>query len=119
MYRSNFLTSAVAGGEWSASHPGRFIPWERALGTHWIGGSVDPRAVLDDVEKRKFLTLPALELRTLGRPAHSPSLYRLRYPGSPFFRNGMRYFSQVFVRKRESVSSSLGDPLSGLFCIAL
>jgi hypothetical protein len=42
---------------------------------------VDPRAGLDDVEKRKFLTLPALELRPLGRPARSQSLhiYRLRY----------------------------------------
>jgi hypothetical protein len=29
---------------------------------------------------RKFLTLPGLELRTLGRPARSQSLYRLRYP---------------------------------------
>jgi hypothetical protein len=40
---------------------------------------VDPRAGLDVVEKRKFLTLPGLELRPLGRPAHSQSLYRLRY----------------------------------------
>jgi hypothetical protein len=30
---------------------------------------VDPRAGLDDVEKRKFLTLPELELRPLGRAA--------------------------------------------------
>jgi hypothetical protein len=30
--------------------------------THWIGGWVGPRAGLDDVEKRKFLTLPGLEL---------------------------------------------------------
>jgi hypothetical protein len=29
-----FLTSALDGGEWSASHPGRFIPGERAPGTH-------------------------------------------------------------------------------------
>jgi hypothetical protein len=29
---------------------------------------VDPRAGLDDLEKRKFLTLPGLELRPLGRP---------------------------------------------------
>jgi hypothetical protein len=36
----------------------------------------------DDVERRKILTLPALKLRPLGRPAHSQSLYRLRYPGS-------------------------------------
>jgi hypothetical protein len=43
---------------------------------------VDPRTGLDDVEKRIFLTLPGLELRTLGLPARSQSLYRLRYPGS-------------------------------------
>jgi hypothetical protein len=42
---------------------------------------VDPRVGLNDVEKRKFLTLPALELRPLGRSARSQSLYRLRYPG--------------------------------------
>jgi hypothetical protein len=72
-----FLTSALAGGEWSASRPGRFTPEETAPGTHWIGGWVDPRAGLDDVEKRKFLTLPGLDLRPLGRPARSQSLYRL------------------------------------------
>jgi hypothetical protein len=43
---------------------------------------VGPRACLEDVEKRRFLTLPGLELRTLGRPARSQSLYRLRYAGS-------------------------------------
>jgi hypothetical protein len=43
---------------------------------------VGPRAGLDVVEKRKFLTLPGLEIRPLGRPARSQSLYRLRYPGS-------------------------------------
>jgi hypothetical protein len=58
-------------------------PRERAPGTHCIGGWVDPRAGLDDVEKRKFLTLPGLELRLLGRPARSQSLYRLRYPVLP------------------------------------
>jgi hypothetical protein len=57
MYRSTFfLTSALVGGEWSASRPGRFIPGERAFGTHWIRGWVDLRAGLDDLEKRKFLT---------------------------------------------------------------
>jgi hypothetical protein len=43
-------------------------PRERAPGTHCIGGLVDPRAGLDDMEKWKFLTLPGLELRPLGRP---------------------------------------------------
>jgi hypothetical protein len=77
-----FLTSALVGGEWSASRPCRLTPGERFLGTHWIGGWVVPRAGLDDVEKKKLLTLPGQELRPLGRPAHSQSLYRLRYPSS-------------------------------------
>jgi hypothetical protein len=51
-----FLTSAFDGGEWSASCPGRFIPRERAPGTHWIGDWVGPRAVLDAVGKRKIPT---------------------------------------------------------------
>jgi hypothetical protein len=81
MYRSTFfLTSALAGGEWPASRPGRFIPGERNPGTHWIGGWVDSRAGLDDV-KRKVLAPPGLELRPFGRPARSQSLYRLSYPG--------------------------------------
>jgi hypothetical protein len=36
------LTSALDGGEWSASRSGRFTPRERASGTHWIGGWVGP-----------------------------------------------------------------------------
>jgi hypothetical protein len=48
------LTSALDGGEWSISRPGRFTPRERAPGTHWIGGWVGPRAVLEAVVKRKI-----------------------------------------------------------------
>jgi hypothetical protein len=33
-----FLTSALDGGEWSASRPSRFFPRESVPGTHWIGG---------------------------------------------------------------------------------
>jgi hypothetical protein len=65
------LILALAGGEWSASRPGRFTPGERAPGIHWIGGWVGHRAVLDDLEKRKFLTLPGLELQPLSHPARS------------------------------------------------
>jgi hypothetical protein len=43
---------------------------------------VSPRTGLGDVERRKSLPLPGLELRPGGRPARSQSLYRLRYPGS-------------------------------------
>jgi hypothetical protein len=41
-----FLTSALVGGEWSASRPCRFTP-----GTHFIGGWVDPRAGLDKLKQ--------------------------------------------------------------------
>jgi hypothetical protein len=61
--------------------PCHFTPGERDPGTHWTGCWMDPRAGLDEVEKRKFLTLPGLELRTLCPLARIQSLYRLRYPG--------------------------------------
>jgi hypothetical protein len=53
------LTSALDGGEWSASHPGRFTPRERAPGTHWIGGWVGPRTCVDAV---KFLFFDNMKL---------------------------------------------------------
>jgi hypothetical protein len=58
-----------------------FTPGERALGTNCIGGWVDPRAGLDDLEERKFLILSGLELRSLSRSARTQSLYWLLYPG--------------------------------------
>jgi hypothetical protein len=56
-----FLTSALTGGEWSASRPGRFTLGEGSPASHWIGGWVGPRAGLDDVEKWKFLPPPGLK----------------------------------------------------------
>jgi hypothetical protein len=41
-----FLTSALDGGEWLGSRPGRFIPRERAPVTHRIGGWVSPEAMV-------------------------------------------------------------------------
>jgi hypothetical protein len=76
-----FLTSTLA-GEWSASRPDRFTLWEKATGTHWIGGWVNPQTGLDNLEKRKCFTLPGLELRPLRRRARSQSLYRQIYSGS-------------------------------------
>jgi hypothetical protein len=46
------LTSTLDGGEWTGSRPCRFTPREREPGTHWIGGWVGPRTVLDAVVKR-------------------------------------------------------------------
>jgi hypothetical protein len=46
--------------------------------SYWIGGWVGPKDGLDDVEKRKFLNPPGLELRLLVvQPIGS------RYTGSP------------------------------------
>jgi hypothetical protein len=39
------------------------------------------RTGLDDVEKRKILPPPGLELLYLGLPVRNQSLYRLCYPG--------------------------------------
>jgi hypothetical protein len=47
------LTSALDGGELSASRTGRFTPRERAPGTHWIGGWVGTRAGLEAEVNRK------------------------------------------------------------------
>jgi hypothetical protein len=61
-----FLTSALYGGEWSASRTGRFTPRESTPDTRWIGGWVGPR---------NSQTLPGLE--PPDHPARSPALYRL------------------------------------------
>jgi hypothetical protein len=74
MYRSTFfLTSALDGGEYSASHPGLLNP-----GTHWTGDWVDPRVALDDAEK--ILRTNGTQLRPLSPPDRSQSLYRLSHP---------------------------------------
>jgi len=54
-----FLTTALDGGEWSASHPSYYTPRERDPGTHWIGGWVGPRAGPEVVAKR-IPSLPSL-----------------------------------------------------------
>jgi hypothetical protein len=55
VYIHVFLTSALNGGELSASRPDRFTPAERAPGTHWIGGWVTPRTGLDDEMRIEIL----------------------------------------------------------------
>jgi hypothetical protein len=56
------LTTALVRDEWSASRPPPLYPRERAPGTHFIGGWVDPTAGLDDMEQWTFFTLPGFEL---------------------------------------------------------
>jgi hypothetical protein len=55
VYIHIFLTSALVGGEWSASRPGRFT-------SRWIGGWVDPTIGLDDMEETLAPPPPRLEL---------------------------------------------------------
>jgi hypothetical protein len=77
-YRSySFLSSALDGGEWSASRLGRALaPGERTPDTHWPGGCVGPRAGLDTEATGKILSpLPGIEPRSPGRPARSQTLY--------------------------------------------
>jgi hypothetical protein len=45
------LNSAQDRGEWSDSRSCRFIRRENSFETHWIGGWVEPRGSLDDMEK--------------------------------------------------------------------
>jgi hypothetical protein len=71
---------------------------------------VGPRAGLDDVEKRKFLTIPGLELQPLGSPALSQSLYRLLsllgIQGASYFGlNTQRLYSTFHAGNLQVVSS--------------
>jgi hypothetical protein len=59
---------------------------------------VGPRAGLEDVEKRKFLTLPGLKLRSFDHPARSQSLYRLRY--LPVVQIVKKSEAQIFNRSK-------------------
>jgi hypothetical protein len=57
-----FLTSALDGGEWLASRPGRFAPGERVTGVHRIGGwGVGSRAGLGAVGKGKAVFFPEIK----------------------------------------------------------
>jgi hypothetical protein len=67
-----FVTSALDGGEWSASRHGRFTPREIAPGTHWIGGWVGTRAGLDTEVNRKILS-PCRDSNS-DHPARSKAL---------------------------------------------
>jgi len=60
-WRHSSTHSLTSAPEWSASRPSRFTPRERIPGTHWIGGWVGPRAVLDVWWREKSDPLPRLE----------------------------------------------------------
>jgi hypothetical protein len=75
MYRSTFSCPwhwLEVSGQLHA--PAALPPGKEPPGTHWIGGWLCPRTGLDEVEVRKILPLPGLELRPLSRSARSQSL---------------------------------------------
>jgi hypothetical protein len=57
-----FLTSALDGGGWLVSFtPRPIILRQSVASTHWIGGWVEPRPVLDAAEWRKVVPLLGTE----------------------------------------------------------
>jgi hypothetical protein len=58
---------------------------------------VGPQNRSDDMERRKLLPLPRLELRSLGYPARSQLLYQLRYPGSSLDVNISKYLFLILL----------------------
>jgi hypothetical protein len=64
---------------------------------------VGPRAGLDEMEKRIFLTLQVLESGPLGSSARTQSLYRLRFPGS---------WREIYKSSQFSRNAYAGNPRS-------
>jgi hypothetical protein len=76
-----FLASAVVGGGWSASFPRRFTLGGGNLRYPLDTGLSGSQCRCGRYGEVKILTIPELELRHLGRPFRSQSLYRLPYHG--------------------------------------
>jgi hypothetical protein len=87
-----FLTSALVGGDLSASRFGRFTPRETVPGTHWIGNWVSLGTDLEDVEGRKILPLPGGVFSPCDRNA--PRIVRIVEHKIASRRN--RYFTRLF-----------------------
>jgi hypothetical protein len=96
MYSSySFSISALDGGEWSASRPGRALPPAKGPpGIHFTGGWVGLRAGLDTEARGKILLpLPGIEPRSSGRPSRNQTLYWLSYPAHHLIIIVSTYFS--------------------------
>jgi hypothetical protein len=72
-------------------HAPAALPPGKAHGTRWIGDWMGSRDSLDAMSREYFSPLAGIELGILDRPARSPSLYGLSYPGS--VRRNMEYKS--------------------------
>jgi hypothetical protein len=74
---------ALAEDDWSVSHPGRITPGERSPLYSLLGGWLDPRAGLDDIEKRKFLTVSGIEIRYIDYAIRLPTQNMPDIPTAP------------------------------------
>jgi hypothetical protein len=93
--RLAFLTSALDGGEWSASRLGRFTPRERAPDTRWIGGWVGPRR---SVEEKNSHPPPGIEPRSSsGYLFVTKRNCRHRNKEVNVYNDGMQTFSKCVV----------------------
>jgi hypothetical protein len=82
-YSSSFTTSALDGGEWSASCPGCALPpgkWPPVPIEQEAGWAPEP--VWTDARGKILLPLPGIKPQSPGHPVRSQALYWLSYPGS-------------------------------------
>jgi hypothetical protein len=84
---------ALYGSEWPVLGPGRFTAEEKAAGAHWIGGWVDPRVGTG--------ISPAFRESKIGRPASSPSLYRVSRLRKQMIKR-RKYITTNSIRKHRS-----------------
>lgn len=97
------MTSALNGGKWAPSCPDLFIPKERGPSTHLIGSWVGHRAGLDNMTKRKVLTLRGLELWPLSHLAHAQLPYwKFTRDKFPVYKYSLR-ISRKYYRTRFEV----------------
>jgi hypothetical protein len=72
----SFSTSALDGGEWSASRPGRALPPGKGSPVPIVQeAGWAPEPVWTQRLEEKSLPLPGIEPRSPGRPARSRTLY--------------------------------------------
>jgi hypothetical protein len=77
----SFSTSAIDGGEWSASRPGRALPPGKGPPVPIVQEAGWPQSRSGHRGYRKSpLPPPGIEPRSPGRPARSQTLYWLSYP---------------------------------------
>jgi hypothetical protein len=80
----SFSTSALDGGEWSASHPGHALPPGKGPPVPIVQESGwASELVWTEVREKILSPLPGIEPRSPGLPARSRTVYWLSYPAHP------------------------------------